>query len=124
YLDPMRNPQMQEMLTMVGDDIANRINPQFAAAGRDMSGANQMAVARGIAQGQLPLLFDQFNRQQGLQMDAAKSLFDAGAGTAVTQAQLDAARADLAGQGLNLSNEALNARNLFPNAILNLDQQI
>ncbi len=124
YLDPMSNPQMREMLTMVGDDISNRINAQFAGAGRDLSGSNQMAVARGVAQGQLPLLFDQFNKNQAMQMDAVQTLYGAGSSTATTQAQLDAARANLAGQGINLSNEALNAQNLFPNAILQLDQQI
>jgi hypothetical protein len=124
FLDPFSNPQMQAMLTQVGDDASQRINQQFAAAGRDMSSANSGAVARGVTSAQLPLLFDQFNRQQQNQMTAAQALYGAGADTASTQGNLDAQRAGLRGQGVNMAQAYRDARNQGANDILNLDQQI
>jgi hypothetical protein len=99
YLDPMSNPQMQAMLQQVGDDAWNRTNAMFAGAGRDLSGANQMAASRGVTQAQLPLLFDQFNRAQDMQMNAAQALYGAGSNTATTMSNLDAQRSDIRGQG-------------------------
>lgn len=124
YVDPMSNPQIQAMLTQVGDDISTRINGMFAGAGRDLSGANQQAVAKGVSQGTLGLLLDQYNKQQGNQIAASQALFGAGAGTATTQAQLDAARAQLRGQGAAAGKTALDMQNQGATDILNLDQQI
>jgi hypothetical protein len=124
FLDPMSNPQMQAMLTQVGDDAQNRINAMFAGAGRDLSGANQQAVAKGVTQAQLPLLMDQFNRAQDQQMGAAQTLFGAGQNTASAQAQLDAQRAALRGQGAQAGQTALDQQNSGANQVLALDQQI
>lgn len=124
YLDPMENPQIRAMLTQVGDDISNRINAQFAGAGRDLSGANQTAVAKGVTQGQLGLLLDQYNRERGAQADAAANLFTAGSGTASQQAALDAQRMALRGQGAAAGAAALDMQNQGANQILELDQQI
>lgn len=123
-LDVMNNPQLMALLTQVGDDISNRINAQFAGAGRDLSGANQGAVAKGVAGAQTPILVDQYNRERSNQMAAAEALYGAGAGSATTQAQLDASRAALQQAGIGLSNEALTAESYTPNMILELDQQI
>jgi hypothetical protein len=122
YLDPMSNPQMQAMLQQVGDDAANRVNAQFAGAGRDLSGANQMAVGRGVTQAQLPLLMDQYNRAQQQQFDAAKTLYGAGQSTATTQGGLDAQRFGFMGQGAAAGQQALDMQNQGANDIFNLDQ--
>lgn len=124
FVDPMSNPQIQAMLTQVGDDISNRINGMFAGAGRDLSGANQQAVAKGVSQGTLGLLLDQYNKQQGNQLAAAQTLYGAGAGAATTQAQLDAAQAQLRGQGAAAGKTALEMQNQGATDVLNLDQQI
>jgi len=124
FVDPMSNPQMQEMLTQVGDDVQNRINAMFAGAGRDLSGANQTAVAKGVTAAQLPLLLDQYNKGQGQQIAAAQTLFGAGTGAATTQAQLEAARAQLRGQGAAAGKTALEMQNQGATDILNIDQQI
>lgn len=124
YLDPMSNPEMQRMLTMVGDDISQRINAQFAGAGRDLSGANQGTVARGVAQGQTGLLFDQYNKERANQASAAQTLYGASGDTAKTQSALDVARQGQMAQGVGFGEQAIEAGNYFPNAILNLDQQI
>ncbi len=130
YLDPMSNPQMQAMLQQVGDDINNRTNAQFAAAGRDMSGMNSLASARGVSQGTLGLLLDQYNTNRTNQMNAANSLFSAGNQTASTNSGLDAQRManysaanTLAGQANDLTNQWQDARNQRANNILNIQQQ-
>jgi hypothetical protein len=122
YLDPMSNPQMQAMLTQVGDDAWNRTNAQFAAAGRDLSGANQTAAARGVTQAQLPLLLDQYNRAQGLQFDAAKTLYGAGASTADVMSNLDAQRSDIRGQGSTAEQTLHDMQNRGNKEIIDLEQ--
>lgn len=124
YLDPMQNPQIAAMLTQVGDDISNRINAQFAGAGRDLSGINQQSVAKGVSQGQLGLLLDQYNKERAAQADAATSLYTAGTGTASQQAALDAQRAALRSQGATAGAQALDMQNQGANQLLELDQQI
>lgn len=94
-LDVMNNPQLQAMLKQVATDASEGINSQFAAAGRDLSGYNQRAVAEGVSRAQTPLLLDQYNREQGRTDAAARDLFQGGTGTATTQAGLDAQRAGL-----------------------------
>jgi hypothetical protein len=123
-LDPMQNPQMQAMLQQVADDAFNRNNAQFAAAGRDLSGMNSLAAARGVAQATTPLLFDQYNRNVQNQISAANQLFGAGTQTATTQSALDAQRQQQRAAGIEQGGAALDARNYAANNILNLDQQI
>lgn len=124
HLDPTQNPQLMKLLQQVGDDVANRTNAQFAAAGRDLSGANQGAVAKGVTSATAPILVDQYNKAQQQQIDAAGQLYGAGTGSAATQAQLDAARAALRGQGSGAGDKALSMQNAGANDILQLDQQI
>ena len=123
YVDPMQNPQIRAMLTQVGDDIANRTNAAFAGAGRDLSGANQQAVAKGVSQGTLALLLDQYNRGQQQQLSAAQTLYGAAGDTASTQAGLDAQRAQLRTAGATAGQTALDMKNYAPNAVLELAQQ-
>jgi hypothetical protein len=123
YLDPMSNPQMQAMLQQVGDDAWNRTNAMFAGAGRDLSGANQMAASRGVTQAQLPLLFDQFNRAQDMQMNAAQALYGAGSNTATAMGNLDAQRAGIRGQASGAEQAGHDLQNRGANEILELEQQ-
>lgn len=123
YLDPMSNPQMAAMLQQVSDDAQNRVNAQFAAAGRDFSGMNQQSVAKGITQAQLPVLFDQFNKQQGMQVDAARNLYDAGVGSQTTMADLDQVRQQIRNAGIDQTKAALEGQNYGANTILDLEQQ-
>lgn len=100
YVDPMSNPLVRQMMTQVGDSAANRINAQFAGAGRDLSGANQMAVGRGVTEAQLPLLLNEYARQQGQQLNAAGQLYGAGNQTSQTLSALDQARQGQRGQAV------------------------
>jgi hypothetical protein len=122
YLDPMSNPKMQAMLQQVGDDAWNRTNAMFAGAGRDLSGANQIASSKGVTQAQLPLLLNEYARAQQMQMDAANTLFGAGSNTATTLSGLDAQRADLRGQAAGAGQTALDMQNYGPERIIDLEQ--
>lgn len=124
YLDVMNNPQMREMLDMVAGNVQDRINRSFHGMGRSRSGINQQSVSRGITEGQLPLLLDQFNKQQGLQMDAAKALYGAGGDTATTLNSMGQNDLNVRSSGIGLAEQALAARDYAPNKILDLDQQI
>src|SRR6185312_8181204 len=55
------NPALKAQLDSLTQDITNQVNGQFAAAGRDMSGANTQTLGRGIAQGVAPVLAAQYN---------------------------------------------------------------
>lgn len=123
-LDLSKNTYLQGLLTQVGDDAQNRVNASFAAAGRDFSGANQGAVARGVTQAQAPLLLDMFKAEQGRTDAAARDLFSASGQTAGTIAQLDKARSDLRTQGAETSKAAMEARDAGANTRLKLEQQL
>jgi hypothetical protein len=124
YTDVMNNPELRAMLDMVGNEASSRVNQQFAAAGRDLSGLNQRRVAQGVSEAQLPVILDQYNRERDRQMSAAQALYGAGSQTAGQQSSLDAARNALRSQGIDTAQAALDARNQGANQILELDQQI
>jgi len=119
YLDPMQNPQMQAMLDLVGDNAFDQVNSAFAGAGRDITGNayGQQAAARGVAQAQLPILFDQYNKQQGLQMDALGQL------TPLAQGATDA-QGLYGAQATEMGQSALDGLNYSGERLVDLDQQI
>lgn len=101
YLDPMSNPGLKGALDTSRSDITNRINSQFAAAGRDLSPANSKALARGLSEGDSAILTDQYNKNVATQLGAAGSQFGASGTTAggLTQQQLAALTAQTQGLG-------------------------
>ena len=124
YLDVMSNPELRAMMDTVAQDAEERINRSFQGMGRARSATNQEALGRGITEAQLPLLLDQFNRQQQNQIAAAQALYGAGGDTASQLSNLDKFGLDYAASGIGLGEQALEARDYAPNRILNLDQQI
>jgi hypothetical protein len=80
YVNPYTNPAFKDYLDTTTRDIANRVTAMFAGAGRDLSGINQQALARGITEGTAPIFANEYNSLAGQQMDAAKTLFGAGLG--------------------------------------------
>lgn len=80
--DPMSNPGMRGWLDTIQNDVSNNVNGQFAAAGRDFSPANSMALGRGIAQGEAPVLANQYNTNMDRIIGAATGLYNAGNTTA------------------------------------------
>ncbi|QDM32648.1 hypothetical protein FNL55_15785 [Tardiphaga sp. vice352] len=93
------NPGLKAQLDQAGSDTANNINGSFAAAGRDFSGYNQNAVARGVTAAQAPIIANQYNQDVANQISAAGTLYGAGNTTAGMQSGLTQ-------QGLQISRPA------------------
>ena len=76
--DPMSTPGLGTQLSGLNNSIMSNINGQFAAAGRDGSPANSQAAAYGLAQGEAPLITNQYNQNVRNQQGAASNLYNAG----------------------------------------------
>jgi hypothetical protein len=114
--DPNTNPALRGMLNTIQSDTSNSINSQFAGAGRDMSGMNQQALARGLAQGESPLLMQA--QQQGLQ--SAGDLYNAGNSTQGILAGLNQQSNANMGTGVGAAGQALDANNWGANQTLGI----
>lgn len=126
-LDLSENPHIQPLLQQLSDKAAWRTNAMFAGAGRDLSPDNLIATARGVSEATAPILFDQYNREQGRTDQAARGIYDAENTTATTATGLDAARAQLRKLGIDIGDEALAAERSGPErqlAVENLRKQI
>lgn len=75
--DPMQTPGIGDQLQALRDSITTGVNGQFAAAGRDMSGYNQKALASGLASGLAPVLTQQYNQNVLNQQNAANAGYNA-----------------------------------------------
>jgi hypothetical protein len=116
------NPALKAQLDTIMSDVGNNINGQFAAAGRDMSGANQMAYGRGVAQGVAPVLANQYNQDVSNQINAAGSLYGAGNTTAGLLSGLNQQGLANQLQGVATSGDSLAARDYGAQQTLQLEQ--
>lgn len=125
-LDILSDPRMQAMLQQVGNDAQNRVQGLFAGAGRDITGnaAGQQALGRGVTQAQLPLLMQEFARQQGRTDTAIRDIANAGMSNATQGQALNQAAMQQRASGVDFANQAMTARDQPYNTILNLDQQL
>ncbi len=112
------NPALAAQLAQIQTDVGNSVNGQFAAAGRDMSGANQMAYGRGVAAGEAPVIASQYNQDVANQINAANALYNAGNTTAGTLAGMQQNYLGNQGQGITAAQSALDAQNYGANATL------
>ncbi|MDR3469826.1 MAG: tail fiber domain-containing protein [Xanthobacteraceae bacterium] len=117
------NAALQSQLDTAASDATNRINGEFAAAGRDLSPGNSQALARGITQAQAPIIAGQYNQDVANQLAAANSLYGAGNATYGLMNDGQAAANANIQNGAGLASTALAAQNYAPNAILNAEQQ-
>jgi hypothetical protein len=113
-----KNPALMAQLAQIRSDVGDSVNSQFAAAGRDFSGMNQMAYGRGVAAAEAPVIAAQYNQDVANQLAAASALYNAGNTTANTLTQMQ--QSDLAnrGQGVAAAQSALDAKNYGANATL------
>jgi hypothetical protein len=116
------NPALQSQLSQIQNDVTNQVNGEFAAAGRDMSGANQQALARGIAQGEAPVIASQYNQDVANQLNAANTLYGAQNTTSGLLSGLTQQGLANQLQGVTSSQDALNAQNYTPEQQLALAQ--
>ena len=92
YVDPASDPALRSYLDVLKNDVSSQVNGMFAGAGRDLSGMNQQALARGITQAEAPVLLDAYNRALAGQRSAIDALYGAGGQTAGLLSNLDQAR--------------------------------
>ena len=112
------NPALAAQLAQIQTDVGNSVNSQFAAAGRNLSGANQMAYGRGIAAAEAPVIASQYNQDVANQLSAANALYNAGNTTANTLSGFQQNLLANQGQGVTAAQSALDAQNYGANATL------
>lgn len=121
--DPRTTAGMSDLISTLTSDITNQTNGAFAAAGRDFSGANSMALGRGLTQGLAPVLLDQYNKNRDAQQGAAKSLYDAGTNNSGILSALEQQKLANQGQGVAAASAATDAANAGANATLAAEAQ-
>lgn len=116
--NPMNTPGIGAQLQGVNDQITQQINGSFAGAGRDMSGYNQKALATGLAQGEAPILTNQYNANVTNQQGAAGNLYNAGNTNAGILAGLQQQYLQNQQQGVQGVTSGLQAQNSGANSAL------
>jgi hypothetical protein len=116
--DPMSTPGFSDALSTKISDITNATNGQFAAAGRDFSGANSMALGRGITQGIAPTIAAQYNQNIQNQQGAAGNLYNAGNTNAGILSGMTQQGLVNQGQGVTALGQATDTANAGANATL------
>jgi hypothetical protein len=117
------NPALAAQLAQIQSDVGNSVNSQFAAAGRDFSGAHQMAYGRGVAAAEAPVIAAQYNQDVANQINAANALYNAGNTTAGTLSGMQQNYLANQGQGVTAAQSALDAQNYGANATLAAEAQ-
>lgn len=110
YVNPNSNPALQGYLSTIANDVQGRVNAMFAGAGRDLSGANLNALARGISEGQAPVLAQAYENERDRQLGAIQGLYSGGTQTAGLLSNLDQQRFNTRLAGINASQAALQAQ--------------
>jgi hypothetical protein len=116
--DPYNTPGFKDALSTTISDITNRTNGQFAAAGRDFSGANSRTLGRGIMEGVSPTIAAQYNQNVNNQQGAARGLYDAGNTNSGLLATMNQQSLANRGQGVTAAGQATDAANYGANATL------
>lgn len=117
------NTALQSQLDTISNDVQNRVNGMFAGAGRDLSGANQTALARGIAEGTAPVIASQYNQDVANQLNAANSLYGAGNTTYGLLNGTNQQSLANAVQGVDVGSAALDAGNWGPQQTMAIEAQ-
>lgn len=120
--DPMSTPGLGDQLQALRDSITGGVNGQFAAGGRDFSGANSKALAGGLAAGLAPVITAQYNANRDAQQAAAGNLFNAGNTAAGTLSGFNNQANANKVQGVQTAGDALNAQNWGPQQVITAQQ--
>jgi hypothetical protein len=123
YVNPASNPALRGYLDTIQNDVSNQVNGMFAGAGRDLSGANLQTLARGIAQGEAPVLNDAYNTARNQQLGAINSLYGAGNTTGGLLSQFDQTRLANEQAGLGVAKTAQGFANDPYNQLLAIEAQ-
>jgi hypothetical protein len=109
--NPYNTPGFRDAINTATSDITNNTNGSFAAAGRDFSGANSMALGRGLTQGLAPTIAAQYNQNVQNQQGAAGNLYNAGNTNYGILAGLQQQKLANQGAGVSSISEGQNALN-------------
>ena len=120
--NPYDTPGFKDAINTATSDATNSVNGQFAAAGRDFSGANSQALGRGILQGIAPTIASQYNQNVNNQQGAAGNLYQAGNTTSGMLNGTNQQGLNNQQQGIGTTQSALDAGNYGANQALSLDQ--
>jgi hypothetical protein len=121
--NPYDTPGFKDALSTTIADITNSTNGQFAAAGRDFSGANSQTLGRGIMQGVAPTIAAQYNQNVNNQQGAAGNLYNAGNTNAGILSGLNQQKLSNQAQGVTAAGAAGDAANAGANATLQAEAQ-
>jgi hypothetical protein len=121
--NPYDTPGFRDAINTATSDITNNTNGSFAAAGRDFSGANSMALGRGLTQGLAPTIAAQYNQNVQNQQGAAGNLYNAGNTNAGILTGLQQQGLTNQGQGVTAASQANDAQNAGANATLAAEAQ-
>lgn len=105
------NTALRDQLDTIRNDVSQQVNGMFAGAGRDLSGANQQALARGIAQGEAPVIAAQYNTDTQNALGAAGALYNAANNTYGLLNGTNQQGISNAIQGIDVGNQSLSADN-------------
>jgi hypothetical protein len=123
-IDVTQNPQIKKMLDVVNQDTSNDVNGLWSAAGRSFSPGHAMALGRGVAAAEAPILLNQYNTEAERSLGAAKDIFGGATSAAGTMQGLDTNALTTRQGGFNIAQMLQDAKNYGPNAILNLSEQM
>ncbi len=121
--NPYDTPGFRDAINTATSDITNNTNGSFAAAGRDFSGANSMALGRGLTQGLAPTIAAQYNQNVNNQQGAAGNLYNAGNTNSGILAGLQQQKLANQGAGVTAAGQALDAQNVGAKAALQAEAQ-
>jgi hypothetical protein len=116
--NPYDTPGFRDAINTATSDITQGVNGQFAAAGRDFSGANSQALGRGLTQGLAPIIQSQYNQNIQNQQGAAGNLYNAGNTNAGLLSGLQQQYLQNQGAGVGAAGAANDAANAGANATL------
>ncbi len=83
-LDPTQDPNIQNILQTIRQDVTKNVGDMYAGAGRDPAGAGNypQTLARGFTQAAGPLLLGQYNQNVQDRINAGSQMFGANYNTA------------------------------------------
>ena len=116
--NPLNTPGFKDAIATTVADITNATNGQFAAAGRDFSGANSQALGRGIMAGVAPTIAAQYNANREAQLGTARDVYAAGTGNAGILSGLQREYLENQGRGVAAASAATDAGNASARAAL------
>ena len=112
------NPHFRQWLEREAERLGDQVSGQFSAAGRYGSGAHQGVLGDTVGDFTLQGLAEDFNRERGLQLQAAQTIEDAQQGR--LGQQLGAVSGITGVQGQNLANRMAAAGQLNANDLARL----